>query len=441
MGEVIINKSYGEFKQEMDQEIQKTAEGFVRIGYLLKLARDTNVLAESGYATVTEFAQKEYGLDKTQVSRFISINDRFSEGGCSDHLLPEYQGFGYAKLTIMLQIPEEITQELTPAYTKAEIQAVKEELDEEKKVTDIEVCMEAMEHPQKDESLMKRTLKELGKSDFELWEKLWKEKKKDGWLDQSAMERIMAPWGDKNYSVRIMSMGCRVMLAMKDGEDRVSITSTRTMEKEIYTKADIRGIWSEILIDAESAEEAYRKTFSEPWPKVEVAPVQQEKKPEPKKESRVTKAKTPEKPKKPSTEQTPAAVVEEPQLLGQMSVQDFPEMMPPEEGKDDGKHDQSGVPDRTGDEAPVGRSEDLEGIARGEVSGADEGAGAPEGGGCEADHEKLVNEVWWKWMDLRENMPANKKFAKGKIKNLYDMTINLAAAMEKLMNAGEADEK
>ena len=164
--------------------------------------------------------------------------------------------------------------------------------------------------------------------------------------------------------------------------------------------------------------------------------MQQEKKPEPKKESKVSKAKVPEKPKKPSTEPTPAAVVEEPQLPGQMSVEDYLEMMPSGEGKNDGEHDQSGMSDSTGDEVPDGRAEDLEGIAGSEVSGDDEGTGASEGGGREADHEKLVNEVWWKWMDLREAMPANKKFEKEKVKKLYDMTVKLAAALEALINEG-----
>lgn len=42
----------------------------------------------------------EESIDKTQVSRFIHINDKFAENGYSDHLLPEYQGYGYAKLTL-----------------------------------------------------------------------------------------------------------------------------------------------------------------------------------------------------------------------------------------------------------------------------------------------------------------------------------------------------
>ena len=46
-------KTYQEYKAELDGELQRTAEGFVRIGYLLKVARDTNILKESGYTNVT----------------------------------------------------------------------------------------------------------------------------------------------------------------------------------------------------------------------------------------------------------------------------------------------------------------------------------------------------------------------------------------------------
>ena len=145
MEHIIYQKTYQEYKQELDAVLTRTAEDFVQIGYLLKVARDTNVLEESGYATVTDFAKAEYGIDKTQVSRFISINDRFSEDGYSDHLLPSYKGFGYAKLTLMLQIPDEINEALPPTLSKAEIQDIKDEVDAEDKVTDIEVEIERAE--------------------------------------------------------------------------------------------------------------------------------------------------------------------------------------------------------------------------------------------------------------------------------------------------------
>ena len=42
----------------------------------------------------------------------------------------------------MLLLPEEITEELTPDYSKSDIQKIKDEVEEEKKVTDLEVMME-----------------------------------------------------------------------------------------------------------------------------------------------------------------------------------------------------------------------------------------------------------------------------------------------------------
>ena len=80
---VLQRGTYAQFKAQTDRELNNQAEGFVRLGYLFKTARDTTILYESGYQTVTEFAQKEYGLSKDIVSRYIRINDRYSEGGCS----------------------------------------------------------------------------------------------------------------------------------------------------------------------------------------------------------------------------------------------------------------------------------------------------------------------------------------------------------------------
>ena len=145
-GEVInINNEYGsyqEYKAAVDTELQRSAESFVRIGYLLKVARDTDILKESGYGSVNEFAEREYGLDKSQVSRFIRINDEYSENGYSDKLQEQYRDFGYAKLALMLTLPAAVREELTAAYTKSEIGMIKEEIEEENKVSYLEVMME-----------------------------------------------------------------------------------------------------------------------------------------------------------------------------------------------------------------------------------------------------------------------------------------------------------
>ena len=125
MGEIIRMENqaieysnYAEFKESLDTVVEKVEEGFVQIGYHLKVARDTNILQESGYKNVNEFAEAEYGLDSSAVSRFININDRFSENGYSPRLQEQYRGFGRAKLSIMLLLPECINEELTPDYSR-----------------------------------------------------------------------------------------------------------------------------------------------------------------------------------------------------------------------------------------------------------------------------------------------------------------------------------
>ncbi|MFQ8778308.1 MAG: hypothetical protein ACLR78_13905 [Roseburia sp.] len=89
--DVITYTDYTVYKQDLRSDLQRAAESFVRIGYMLKVARDTRILEGSGYASVNEFALKEFGLEKTQVSRFININDRFAKDGYSLELREEYE--------------------------------------------------------------------------------------------------------------------------------------------------------------------------------------------------------------------------------------------------------------------------------------------------------------------------------------------------------------
>ena len=44
MNELEELKNYSEYKAALDKQIKESAEGFVKIGYLLKLAKDTDIL-------------------------------------------------------------------------------------------------------------------------------------------------------------------------------------------------------------------------------------------------------------------------------------------------------------------------------------------------------------------------------------------------------------
>lgn len=317
-------KTYQEYKRELDTVLQQTAEGFVRIGYLLKVARDTNVLAESGYKTMAEFAQAEYNLDKTQVSRFISINDRFSVNGYSDKLMDNYQGFGYAKLTIMLQIPEEVAEELPNNLTKAEVQAVKEEIEAEKKITDIEVMLE--EKPEEQEEshderwiALHAVIRQLGEDNPELYEAIAHSTKEQ-------LKLTLAPDGDKIYSVRVQGTG-RLMIYIKEDSNMIKIGNIRTGEKQEYSLDEIADMWKYIGATPTDTQKAWEKQYQKPFPG-------KTKEPE-KKHTKVEKAKIKKKPKELQKEQEKEQPKKQEDkkaaddnLPGQMQVEDYPEIMP-----------------------------------------------------------------------------------------------------------------
>lgn len=311
-------KTYQEYKKELDAVLTRTAEDFVQIGYLLKVARDTNILAESGYATVTDFAKAEYGIDKTQVSRFISINDRFSEDGYSDHLLSSYKGFGYAKLTLMLQIPDEINEALPPTLSKAEIQDIKDEVDAESKVTDIEVEIEKAEAAAVTDkpmlppegSPLRRNLWQLGKEQEELFRKLWEICNKGQYPRGASIMDALIPQGDAVYTVRIPGERRTQIIINSDG---ATVINLKTLERSKYIPQDVCYEVEELLNGGSSPEERYKNLYGEELTVEEsgVAPVQQEnepqkeKKPEKRKESRVTKANTEPKKKTMEPEKKP----------------------------------------------------------------------------------------------------------------------------------------
>lgn len=314
MNEVLYTKTFSEWQQELDTELVKSAESFVKIGYLLKVARDTDILANSGYGNVVEFAKARYGLDKTQVSRFIHINDRFSEDGNSAELQDRYKGMGYAKLTIMLQLPDEINEEISTDFSKSEIEDIKKEIDEENKISDIEVWMEGTQEEAEKYNELGQVMYQLLHDMPELFIKIAQSS-----IETEELMNVLAPSGEMIYSVRIPGTG-RLMLSIKVNTGRITITNVRSMEKTEWNIEDLADFVVDILsrADTENPAKAWTNIYEEEYPKkAEVAPVQQEK-PVQRKEKKVQKAKI-EKPK-------PQPVEE--QIPGQDNVLNHPEYLP-----------------------------------------------------------------------------------------------------------------
>ena len=113
-------------KKEIKEEFIKASASFVRIGYLLRKAEDSEGYKNDGYDSLAEWARDELGLTATYVSRFKAINAKYSADGYSDHLLPEFVGYGSAKLGEMLALPDEDMEMLTPEMKRSDIRALKE---------------------------------------------------------------------------------------------------------------------------------------------------------------------------------------------------------------------------------------------------------------------------------------------------------------------------
>lgn len=262
-------ENYEQFKQALDTELANQAAGFVRTGYLLKKARDTDILAASGYSTVAEFAKAEYGLSKDIVSRYIAINDRYSEGGYSDRLQDKYEGYGVAKLQDMLTLPIEVVDLISPEMTRKEIAEVKAEVKEEEAISPVEVAIEGEDVQQADMDLSQKAIYQYAKDNPEIFKKLLKWKEAG---DPEELESILAPSGIAVLASRPQGIG-KVFTSFKGEGQPVDILAVRSNEKQTLSRDDYAAKVREVFAPVADMPDAYEKTFG-------VAPVQPESVPE-----------------------------------------------------------------------------------------------------------------------------------------------------------------
>lgn len=138
-----------EWKEDIRNRLEETAENFVVIGYRLKQIRDSK-LYQREYGSLAEFAQKEYNLSSTVVYRLIKINDEFSENGNSMQIAGRYRGYGFSKLQEMLYLTEEQREEVTEEMTVKEIRQMRQAENPSDRVN---TQLEAVATPPKNESM------------------------------------------------------------------------------------------------------------------------------------------------------------------------------------------------------------------------------------------------------------------------------------------------
>lgn len=280
---------YKGFKAKMDYVIGRTANDFAEIGQMLKEARDTDILKDSGYSGMGEFALKEYGLRPDQTSRFIGVFEKF--GNPNGGIKEEYQGHGLTKLSEMLSLPDSVAEAIPADLSKEEIRQIKEEVKKEQAITPLEVAMEG----QQDDDPLTAMLKAYfhGKpAEFRgLFEKWGKTKTEAD--EKSLILDVLASSGVAVLESRPAGLG-KILLTFDGEEKEPKLTQIREDQTSVIKWLELQSTMDEILKGPlgtpvtegwETPEEAWVGLYGEEMPnspcepakpeaKVKIAPAQ-----------------------------------------------------------------------------------------------------------------------------------------------------------------------
>lgn len=116
-----IKKKLKEGISSARDKINGLKKDFVKIGYLLRKIDDNELYKQDGYKSIAEFAKAECGLSPSDTTRFIQINKKYSIGGNSEELRPEFLEYGQSKLAAMLALPDTDLNMITPQTSREDI--------------------------------------------------------------------------------------------------------------------------------------------------------------------------------------------------------------------------------------------------------------------------------------------------------------------------------
>lgn len=117
-----------DIKQKLKEDISSAKnklnglkKDFVKIGYRLRQIDDNELYKQDGYKSIAEFAKAECDLSPSDTTRFIQINKKYSIGGNSEELRPEFLEYGQSKLAAMLALPDADLNMITPQTSREDI--------------------------------------------------------------------------------------------------------------------------------------------------------------------------------------------------------------------------------------------------------------------------------------------------------------------------------
>lgn len=120
-----LTMTYEEAKNILREKLDNMKMSFIAAGYYMKYIRDHELFQKDGYESIWEFAEDNYGIKKSTASRWMSMNDKFSQGGNSPILAEEYRGFEKSQLQEMLYLDDKQIEMVAPDMTVKEIREVR----------------------------------------------------------------------------------------------------------------------------------------------------------------------------------------------------------------------------------------------------------------------------------------------------------------------------
>lgn len=278
--QITINE-YLDLKRKIADKLNNMANDYITIGYYLKRIRDTEAYKQDGYASLAEFAQKEYGFSEAATSRAIAVNTKFSVDGNTPLLLENYKGFGSSKLSEMLTLSDDDIKLIKETTTVATIREIKkfnkesEEYQSQVKSTKSD-NMAAVEEAEEEKNEVKteqsrvntqpcedlhKVIIEFFRNEKELLDNVWEQKSEEDIVE------IINPSGNRTYKKGLY------MLFLYDFKEGVAFKKFGKPEPihiswhDFITK--IVEVYKDVYVAGKSIHEAFYGKVENEQPKVE----------------------------------------------------------------------------------------------------------------------------------------------------------------------------
>ena len=120
-------------------DVRDIKTSYIRLGFHLRESQKNLYYEDFGFISLADYADANFGLDKSALSRCMKVFERFSlrQGGvCKMFLDDRYKDYSYSQLCEMVSIDDGHLQKIKPSMTVKEIRELKRKVREESKNLD-----------------------------------------------------------------------------------------------------------------------------------------------------------------------------------------------------------------------------------------------------------------------------------------------------------------